>query len=66
MLFRSKLLDYYLELEDDVKGDLKLLKVPLEDRAGKKEDPLTTPRNFNQRNQGQGEKVTDFTSALKQ
>ena len=65
-LLRGKLIDYYVELEDDVKGDLKLLKAALEDRAGKKEDPLIASKNFNQHNQGQGEKVTDFTSSLKQ
>ena len=63
-LLRGKLIDYYMELENDVKGDLKLLRTALEDRAGKKEDPLIASKNFNQCNQGQGEKVTDFTSFL--
>ena len=63
MLLRGKLIDYYVEFEDDVKGDMKLLKAALEDRAGKKEDPSIASKNFDQRNQGQGEKVTDFASS---
>jgi len=38
----------------------------LEERAGKKEDPLVASKNFSQCNQGQGERVSDFASSLKQ
>ena len=65
-LLRGKLIDYYVELEDEVKNDVKLLKAALEERAGKKEDPLVASRNFNQRSQSPGERVADFASSLKQ
>ena len=55
----------YVKLDDDTKGDLKLLKEASQARAGLKEDPLLASRNFNQQNQGLDEKVTDFASALK-
>ena len=64
-LLRGKLIDYYVELDDGTKTDLALLKAALQERAGKKEDPLMASRRFNQRNQGQSEKVTDFADALK-
>ena len=65
-LLRGRLIDYYVELDDDTKGDLKLLKAALQERTGTKEDPLLASRNFNQRNQGPDEKMHDFASALKQ
>ena len=37
-LLREKLIEYYVELEDEVKSDTKLLKAALEERASKKED----------------------------
>ena len=64
-LLRGKLIDYYVELDDGTKTDLALLKAALQEKAGKKEDPLMASRSFNQRNQGQNEKVTDFADALK-
>ena len=60
------MIDYYVELDNNTKGDLKLLKAALQERTGTKEDPLLASRNFNQRNQGPDEKVHDFASALKQ
>ena len=65
-LLRGRLINYYDELDDDTKGDLKLLKAALQERTGTKEDPLLASRNFNQRNQGPDEKVHNFASALKQ
>jgi len=65
-LLRGKLIDYYVELDDATKKDLKLLRAALEERAGKKEDPLVASKNFTQRNQREGERVSDFTSSLKQ
>ena len=35
-LLRGKLIDYYVDLNDTTKGDLKLLRAALEERAGKK------------------------------
>ena len=65
-LLRGKLIDYYVELEDEVKNDVKLLKAALEEQAGKKEDPLVASRNFNLHSQTPGERVADFASSLKQ
>ena len=64
-LLRGRLIDYYVELDDETKGDLRLLKVALQERAGTKEDPLLASKNFNQRSQGPDEKVNDYASALK-
>ena len=49
-LFKGKLIDYYVKLDDDTKADLKLLKAALQEQAGTKEDPLLASRNFNQWN----------------
>ena len=65
-LLRGKLINYYIELDDETKKDLKLLRAALEERAGKKEDPLVASKTFSQRNQSQGERVSDFASSLKQ
>ena len=64
-LLRGRLIDYYVELDDETKADLKLLKAALQERAGTKEDPLLASKNFNQRSQGPDEKVNDYASALK-
>ena len=65
-LLRRRLIDYHIELDDETKGDLRLLKVvALQERAGTKEDPLLASKNFNQRSQGPDEKVNDYASALK-
>lgn len=54
-----------MELDDDTKGDLALLKDALQERAGTKEDPLLASKNFNQRTQGHDEEVADFAASLK-
>lgn len=64
-LLRGKLIDYYVDLDDATKADLKLLKAALQERAGKKEDPLVVSRNFNKRNQNFDERVSDYASSLK-
>jgi len=64
-LLRGKLIDYYVELDSDTKADLKLLKAALQERAGKKEDPLDASKYFNERRQVIDERVVDYTSALK-
>ena len=66
MLLRGKLIDYYVDHDDTTKGDLKLLRAALEERAGKKEDTLVASKSFSQRRQEQGERVSDFASSLKQ
>ena len=65
-LLRGKLVDYYVDLNDITKGDLKLLRAALEERAGKKEDALAASRSFSQHSQGHSERVSDFASSLKQ
>jgi len=59
VLLRGKLIDYYVELDDAMKKDLKLLRVALEETAGKKEDPLVASKNFTQRNQREGERMSE-------
>ena len=60
-----RLIDYYVELDDTTKDDVKLLKAALQERTGTKQDRLLASRNFNQRNQGPDEKFHNFASALK-
>ena len=64
-LLRGKLIDYYVELDDTTKADLKLLKAALQERAGKKEDPLVASKDFNERSQSVDERVADYASSLK-
>ena len=64
-LLRGRLIDNYVELDNETKGDLRLLKIALQERAGTKEDPLLASKNFNQRSQGPDEQVNDYASALK-
>ena len=64
-LLRGKLIDYYVKLDNDIKGDLALLKDALQEQVGTKEDPLLASRNFNQQAQGHNEKVADFAASLK-
>ena len=66
VLLRGRLIDYYVDFDDTIKGNLKPLRAALEERAGKREDSLAASRSFSQRSQGQGERVSDFASSLKQ
>ena len=59
-LLRGRLIDNYVELDNETKGDLRLLKVALQERASTKEDPLLASKNFNQRSQGPDEQVNDY------
>ena len=59
------MIDCHVELDNATKGDLKLLKVVVQEQTGMKEDLLLTSRNFNQLNEGPDEKVHNFVSALK-
>ena len=63
-LLRGKLIDAYVELDNAIKSDLARLKAALQERAGKKEDPLVASRNFNQRKQDHSEKVVDSLKKL--
>ena len=64
-LLRGKLLDYYLDLGDDDKVDLKTLNAALKKKVGIDRDPLMASRLFNERSQGTHEKAVDFASELK-
>lgn len=47
-LLRGKLIDYYVELNDATKADLKFLflRAALQERAGKKDDPLVASKHL--------------------
>ena len=64
-LLQGKLVDYYVELGEGDRADMKLLKKTLSARAGLTTDPLSSARSFNERKQRQGEKVADFAGGLK-
>ena len=64
-LLRGKLVDLYVDFDDDTKKDLKKLKKTLMEKAGLAQDPLTAGKLFMTRSQRQAEKVTDFVSDLK-
>ena len=64
-LLRGNLVDAYVELEDEVKGDLGQLKLSLMKRAGFEADPLIAEKKFMARIQQEGEKVSDYAAALK-
>ena len=64
-LLRGKLVDIYMGLGDDMRGDLKLLKKALMKHAGLVRDPLSAGQLFMTRHQLPGEKVNDFASELK-
>ena len=41
------------------------MKAALQDRAGKKEDPLAASKDFNEQSQSVDERVADYASSLK-
>ena len=51
-LLRGKLIDYYLDLSEDERKDVKTLKAALQEKAGLKRDPLIASKLFNERVQG--------------
>ena len=65
-LLRGRLLDYYLDLENADKTDLKTLKAALKRKAGIDRDPLIASRLFNECAQGAQEKAVYFAADLKQ
>ena len=64
-LLRGKLLDYYVECNEETRGNLARLKVSLMKKAGLVRDSLISSRIFMERNQAPEEKVTDFVVELK-
>ena len=64
-LLRGKLVDIYMGLNDETRGDLTLLKKALVKQAGLMRDPLSAGQLFMTHHQLPGEKVNDFASELK-
>lgn len=61
---RFELVDYYTDLPADTRGDLKLLKAALEEKAGITPDQFSAASSFNRRSQGPDERSSDFAMAL--
>ena len=63
-LLRGKLIDYYIDLPDDIQDDIKKLKAALEQKAGITPDCFSASSAFSRRNQGPDERCGDFTMEL--
>ena len=64
-LLRGKLVEIYVEANDETRGDFAQLKTYLMTKSGLARDPLTSSQLFITRSQNPGEKVADFVMALK-
>jgi len=64
-LLRGKLVDIYMNVDEETRGDLKLLKKALMMHAGLMRDPLSAGQQFMTRHQLPNEKVNDYASDLK-
>lgn len=64
-LLRGKLLDHFVDCDDDTKSDLKKLHAALLAASGQLEDPLSAAKQFTSRDQRPEECVADFASAIK-
>ena len=64
MLLRGKLIDYYIDLPEDIKGDLRKLRDTLQEKAGLTKDPFSASMAFNTRNQEDDERAGDFAIEL--
>jgi hypothetical protein len=64
-LLRGKLVDFYMDMDDEIKADLKYLKEALMTRAGLQPDSLTASKEFMSCPQRPGERIEDFASHLK-
>ena len=65
LALRGKLVEIFVNLEDEEKANIKTLKRALSARAGLTSDPLASARRFNDRKQEPGEKVSDYARELK-
>ena len=63
-LLRGKLIDYYTELSDEIKSDMKELKAALQEKAGITKDPFSASMAFSSRNQKDDERTADFAREL--
>jgi len=64
-LLRGKLVEFYVEANEETRGELARLKAFLLAKSGLARDPLTSSQLFISRSQNPGEKVSDFVVALK-
>ena len=64
-LLRGKLVDIYIELSEETRGDLAEVKKALMSKAGLTKDPLVAGKEFIARIQQDGEPVNTFASELK-
>jgi len=64
-LLRGKLLDHFVDCDDETKSDLKKLHAALLEASGQLEDPLSAAKQFTSRDQRPEECVADFASAIK-
>ena len=64
-LLRGKLVDVYIALDEETRGDLPNTKTALMQSAGVLRDPLTAGQAFMSRRQGTGETVRDYAMHLK-
>ena len=65
MLLCGKLVDIYLTIDEETRGNLQHLKTALMRQAGLLRDPLTAGQSFMTRRQGPSESVNDFATDLK-
>ena len=64
-LLRGKLLDHYVDFDDETRGDLKKLHDALLAVSEQLQDPLSEAKSFITREQQPDEKVADFAAALR-
>ena len=64
-LLSGKLIDIYLELDEESKADMKTLRSALAEKAGLAQDALSAARAFIERTQRPEEKVAHYASQLK-
>ena len=64
-LLRGPLIDFYVTLTTEERADVKSLRDALAAKAGIKKDPLSCAKSFSARDQGSGESVDHFASALR-
>jgi len=64
-LLRGRLVDYYIDLEEEEKVSIQELGISLKKRAGLMTDPLAAARKFSVRSQEPQERVSDFATDLK-
>ena len=64
-ILRGKLVDHYVDFDDETKTDIVKLKATLEKVTGQTEDPLVAVREFVSRDQYPNERAEDFATALK-